>query len=98
MSGVQKKSRCDAIRAAKGRSEVKTVTTSALCRLAGVSRQAYYQGRRQRRRKARAGEGILEAVRCERLEQPRVGTRKLQHLLGAGGLAVGRDYLFELLG
>lgn len=77
---------------------MKTVTTSALCRVAGLSRQAYYQGRRQRLRKARADEEVLAAVRRERRELPRVGTRKLQHLLGRLNVPVGRDYLFELLG
>lgn len=76
---------------------MKTVTISALCALTGLSRQGYYQGRRQRRRKARAERRIMEAVQCERRVQPRVGTRKLQHLLNVGGVGVGRDYLFGLL-
>lgn len=74
------------------------MTTSGLCRLSGLSRQAYYQGRRQRQRKARANAQILEVVHRERLEMPRIGTRKLQGVLGKAGLMVGRDYLFELLG
>jgi transposase InsO family protein len=77
---------------------VKSVTTSALCQMVGLSRQAYYRGRSQRRHRQRRSEGILVAVRQERLDQPRVGTRKLQHLLRGAGLAVGRDYLFGLLG
>lgn len=77
---------------------MKTVTTSALCRITGLSRQAYYQGRRQRRRKARADQEVLAAVHGQRRAQPRVGTRKLQHLLKGADLAVGRDYLFALLG
>lgn len=77
---------------------MKTVTTSSLCRVAGLSRQAYYQGRCQRRRKARADQEVLAAVQRERREQPRVGTRKLQYLLKRTDLPVGRDYLFELLG
>lgn len=47
---------------------------------------------------ARETERILEAVRRERLFQPRVGTRKLQHLLRGAGVPVGRDALFALLG
>ncbi len=74
------------------------MTTNGLCRLAGLSRQAYYQGRHHRRRKARAQEQILEVVRRERLDMPRLGTRKLQSVLAKDGLPVGRDYLFELLG
>jgi putative transposase len=76
---------------------VKTVTLTALCRLAGLSRQAYYQGVRQRRSQTRDDQRILAAVHRERREQPRLGTRKLQHLLSANGVSVGRDYLFKLL-
>jgi putative transposase len=74
------------------------VTISGLCRISGLSRQGYYAGRRERCRKAVAGERVLDAVRCERALQPRIGTRKLQVVLGSGGLTVGRDRLFELLG
>lgn len=72
--------------------------TSALCRLSGLSRQAYYRGRRQRQRKGRAAAQVLAAVHTERRVQPRIGTRKLQDRLRQAGLAVGRDYLFALLG
>ena len=77
---------------------MKGVSTTGLCRIAGLSRQAYYQGRRQRQRAARENEQLLAAVRRERVRQPRVGTRKLQELLRRRGLVVGRDYLFALLG
>jgi transposase InsO family protein len=77
---------------------MRQVTLSGLCRAGGISRQAYYQGRRQRQRATGKTEGIMAAVRTERLLQPRVGGRKLQHLLQAGGLEVGRDTLFRLLG
>lgn len=69
-----------------------------LCRWAGISRQGFYRGRRERARKACEGEGLLDAVRRERATQPRIGTRKLQFLLHQRGLAVGRDRLFALLG
>lgn len=73
------------------------MSVSGLCRIAGISRQGYYTGRRERGRKACDAEGLLDAVRCERALQPRIGTRKLQFLLGRLGRAVGRDRLFELL-
>lgn len=76
---------------------MKGVTIQGLCRLEGISRQGYYRGRRRRQRQALAAETILEAVREQRRVQPRVGTRKLQHLLARGGVQVGRDRLFELL-
>lgn len=74
------------------------MNVSRLCRLAGISRQAYYQGRRVRGRKACEEERVLCAVRHERALQPRIGARKLQVLLRQGGLALGRDRLFALLG
>lgn len=73
------------------------MTLSGLCRIAGISRQGYYRGRRQRQRKACRSEEFLDAVRRERMVQPRIGTRKLQVLLQRRGLAVGRDTLFEVL-
>lgn len=73
------------------------VTLSGLCRAGAISRQAYYQGQRERQQAVRATEQILEAVRRERMIQPRVGTRKLQVLLRAAGLEVGRDALFQTL-
>ena len=72
-------------------------TLSGLCRAAGISRQGFYQGRRERQHAARETERILAAVRSERLLQPRVGGRKLQFLLRAAGLEVGRDALFRIL-
>jgi len=74
------------------------VTVSGLCRIAGISRQGYYRGRQERQRKACDAERVVEAVRRERVVQPRVGTRKLQSLLHQQGLVVGRDKLFEVLG
>jgi putative transposase len=70
---------------------------SGLCRQAGISRQAYHQGRRERAKKSRSSAQVIEAVRRERLDQPRIGTRKLQRLLSQAGLVVGRDWLFTTL-
>lgn len=76
---------------------MKAVTIRGLCEAAGLSRQGYYQGRRDRQRAARDEAHIVEAVRQERLIQPRLGTRKLQRVLGTAGLHVGRDTLFRVL-
>jgi putative transposase len=70
---------------------------SGLCRVAGLSRQAYYQGRCERRRKDCEAEAIVAAVRPHRLEQPRVGVRKLHYLLEQDGIEIGRDRLFGIL-
>ncbi len=73
------------------------LTLSALCRVAGISRQGFYGGRRARQRQASEAGPIVAAVQQERRIQPRVGTRKLQVLLGKAGVRVGRDRLFGLL-
>jgi putative transposase len=73
------------------------VTLSGLCRAGDISRQAYYQAGRERHRMNRDTAGILAAVRRERAVQPRVGARKLQLLLRAAQLEVGRDALFRTL-
>lgn len=73
------------------------MSVSGLCRIAGISRQGYYAGRRERGRKACDAQGLLEAVMCVRALQPRIGTRKLQFLLHCLGMPVGRDRFFEIL-
>ncbi len=76
---------------------MRPVTLSGMCRAARISRQAYYQGLRERQHVARDTERILAAVRRERVIQPRVGARKLQYLLQRAGIQVGRDALFRTL-
>lgn len=67
------------------------------CRHVGISRQAYYQGQsRQRAREAKAVE-VVTWVQEKRLRQPRLGTRKLHHLMAETDHAMGRDALFALL-
>ena len=77
---------------------MRSVPLSGLCRLAGISRQAYYHGVRKRQHTARDSARVVEAVKQERLIQPRLGTRKLQYLLRGAGIQVGRDALFQTLG
>lgn len=72
-----------------------------LCGLFGRTRHAYYDA------VWREGDGlaredmVLGEVVAIRSRLPRVGTRKLHHLLGRAlaphGISVGRDYLFGLL-
>jgi transposase InsO family protein len=66
-----------------------------------MSRQNYYAVRRLRQRREVDEALILELVRRERKVQPRLGGRKLLHLLQAdleeAGVDVGRDRFFELL-
>jgi len=72
-----------------------------LCRLAGMSRQNFHQGRRRRSRRE-VDEGlVLELVRAQRRQQPMLGARKLMVLiapeLAEAGVSIGRDRFFGLL-
>ncbi len=66
-----------------------------------MSRQNYYAGRRRRQRRRVDGELVVGLVQRERRLQPRLGTRKLYHLLKPeleqAGVRMGRDRLFEEL-
>ena len=66
-----------------------------------MSRQAYYQSLNRAHARDRHAVQIVEQVMQVRRTQPRLGTRKLQHVLReplcALGLSVGRDALFALL-
>lgn len=66
-----------------------------------MSRQAYYQGLNRQEQVRQCNERVIELVRSKRLRQPRLGTRKLHHLLSNSfedeGLKVGRDALFGIL-
>ncbi len=67
----------------------------------GISRQAYYQGRRRYAQRAEQAQAVVELVRQQRMRQPQVGTRKLHHMLReplqSQGIAMGRDALFDVL-
>jgi transposase InsO family protein len=72
-----------------------------LCELSGISTQAYYKGRKSRKRKAIDESLVVEEVKIKRRRHPRMGTRKLLHELhsvwAAVGLKIGRDRLFDVL-
>jgi len=76
-------------------------SVAELCARVGMSRQNYYVARRRRQRCQIDEALILELVRRERQMQPRIGGRKLRHLLRAdlheAGVRVGRDRFFEVL-
>ena len=67
----------------------------------GISRQAYYQRCATETNVANEHLQVLALVREQRMMQPRVGTRKLQHMLKAPlaerQIKMGRDSLFNLL-
>jgi transposase InsO family protein len=66
-----------------------------------MSRQNYYSRRRQRQRREVDADLVLQLVRDERRQQPRLGGRKLRYLIGerlkAHDVKIGRDRLFRLL-
>lgn len=67
----------------------------------GLSRQAYYQGQKRHAERACRAQAVVQLVRERRVRQPRLGTRKLHHLLREpmqqAGLGIGRDALFDVL-
>jgi putative transposase len=74
----------------------------ALCELAQMTPQNYY-ARRSVRHRQEVDLGLaLALVQAEREQQPRLGVRKLYHLiapeLNAAGVKLGRDRLFKELG
>jgi len=66
-----------------------------------MSRQNYYKQRHRRQRRHVDESFILSLVRRERAVQPRLGGRKLLHILRAefelGDVYIGRDRFFSLL-
>lgn len=72
-----------------------------VCAWVGMSAQNYYARRTARRHQEVDVQLALELVRAERREQPRLGGRKLYHLiapeLGKAGVKMGRDRFFKEL-
>jgi putative transposase len=66
-----------------------------------MSRQNYYAQRRRRQRKAVDGDLVESLVQRERFLQPRLGGRKLHHILkkelAEAGVELGRDRFFKVL-
>jgi transposase InsO family protein len=73
-----------------------------LCEWAQMTPQNYYARRSVRRRQEVDRDLVLALVKAEREQQPRLGVRKLYHLIApelkAAGVKLGRDRLFEELG
>jgi transposase InsO family protein len=72
-----------------------------LCKLLGISRQAYYKRIQSKKKRSSELEMIKSMVVNKRILQPRIGTRKLYHLLydqiNVLGIKIGRDALFDFL-
>lgn len=72
-----------------------------ICKWFGVSRQAHYQKSQRQRKTAEKESKVLDKVQAVRQRHPRMGGRKLRHVLGPAmeqeGLSLGRDQFFDLL-
>ncbi|WP_442266462.1 IS3 family transposase [Tenacibaculum sp. ZS6-P6] len=77
----------------------KKESISSTCKLLGFSRQVYYQANYRVKKSQSIANKVVELVKRVRMEQPRIGTRKLYYLLSEelSSLAVGRDRLFDIL-
>ncbi len=77
------------------------ISITLLCAKVGMSRQNFYRARRHRGRQSIDGDLIEALVRSERAIQPRLGGRKLLHMLRPeleqAGVLIGRDRFFEVL-
>lgn len=77
------------------------MSISAACRHYGISRQAYYKQLSSAQAAVERESVVVALVQQKRLQQPRIGTRKLHYLLKAPfrerNIKLGRDSLFDLL-
>jgi putative transposase len=87
-----------AVETAKGSGQA---SVEQACQRFDLHRDAYYKLTKRMAKRKAAAEEVVELVKEERIEQPRVGTRKLHEALRfpfeASGLKVGRDKLFGIL-
>jgi len=78
------------------------MTVVRLCQWAQMTVQNYYARRSVRNRQEVDVDLVLVLVKAERAQQPRLGVRKLYHIimpeLKAAGVKLGRDRLFVELG
>lgn len=72
---------------------------TATCRLFGVNRQEYYRAAKSERQRRHVASQVVGMVEKVRMRMPRVGTRKLYHLLydELRKMGVGRDRLFAIV-
>lgn len=75
------------------------MTKSLICKLFGVSRQLYYRRKWSVSRRRATASDVVASVESVRSEMPRIGVRKLYHILKPHmrEMSVGRDRLFSIL-
>ncbi len=78
-----------------------SASLSKVCTCFNMKRDAYYKFKKRYKQRKRAVLQVLEQVEKQRIEQPRVGARKLHVALQASfenaNIKVGRDSLFDIL-
>lgn len=80
--------------------QIEDLSITRACLFMGISRQAYYKRNRAYDARLSHNQRIVDFVLEKRRRQPRLGTRKLHHLLHSEAetaLQVGRDRLFAIL-
>ncbi|QJI33576.1 IS3 family transposase [Pseudomonas sp. ADAK13] len=80
--------------------QIQDLSISRACLFMGISRQAYYKRNRAFDARVCQDQQVVEFVLEKRRRQPRLGTRKLHHLMvieATAALRVGRDRLFSIL-
>lgn len=81
--------------------ETKQASCEETCKGFGLHRDAYYKYKKRHAARLAVEKQVIELVNHERIEQPRMGTRKLLMTLHITfnllGLKVGRDELYRIL-
>lgn len=79
-----------------------SISMEQVCGEFGITPQAHYQQQKREEQQQARGEIVLELVRQIRRKHPRMGGRKMldkiQPILAAEGISLGRDRFFCLLG
>ena len=79
----------------------RAICVETTCNLFDMHRDAYYKCKKRIQKRKTIESQVVELVKEERIEQPRVGTRKLYEALQpafeSSGIKVGRDCLFDIL-
>ncbi len=89
------------VRTVRKYQEAQQMSLSRCCRLFGISRQAIYQAEHRYREREKELAPVLGMVHRVRMDMPRLGTRKLHHIikdeLETREIKMGRDALFSYL-
>ena len=75
------------------------MSISFACSLFGYNRQVYYRFKNRVNKHQQRAEAVISLVTSVRMRMPRIGGKKLYHILQTDlkGLGVGRDKLFDIL-